>query len=122
MEVSIIRKLKAFKIKLEDRTLNCTMNKKALNIIDSEFKGLEKVMDKYSNPINIFEIAAILLYAGIKVNNESITLDESRSIIVLSEGRLLDSIFEASKNALVSIGGLKTKCLYEYLSNKVGVK
>ena len=98
------------------------MNKKALNIIDSEFKGLEKVMDKYSNPINIFEIAAILLYAGIKVNNESITLDESRSIIVLSEGKLLDSIFEATKNAVIATGGLKTNLLYKYLKNKEGVK
>lgn len=95
----VVRELEPLEIVFNDKTLICLLNNDAIMFLTEEFGDINKLMKKEKN--KPFDLAAKLLYCGVKLGDTSFTYDEARRI-VLSGGinivtALMENFVEAFK-------------------------
>lgn len=95
----VVRELQPLIIEFRDRDLTCLLNNDAIMFLTEEFGDINKLMEDEKN--KPFDLAAKLLYAGVKLGDTSFTYEEARSITI-SGGMsivmaLLDNFVEAFK-------------------------
>jgi len=95
----VVRELEPLEIVFNDNVLTCLLNNDAIMFLTEEFGDINKLMEKEKD--KPFDLAAKLLYCGVKLGDASFTCDEARRI-VLSGGMnlviaLLDNFVDAFK-------------------------
>lgn len=95
----VVRELEPLQIVFNDKEFICLLNNDAIMFLTEEFGDINKLMDDEKD--KPFDLAAKLLYCGVKLGDTSFTYDEARSI-TLSGGMntvlaLLDNFIEAFK-------------------------
>lgn len=95
----VVRELEPLEIVFNDKEFICLLNNDAIMFLTEEFGDINKLMEKEKD--RPFDLAAKLLYCGVKLSDTSFTYDEARRI-TLSGGinlvtALLDNFVEAFK-------------------------
>ncbi|PHV69780.1 hypothetical protein CS063_13765 [Sporanaerobium hydrogeniformans] len=109
-------------LKFNDGTiLKCYINIKAIGLLIAEFGDFENVVKQAEE--EPFTFYAKLLYAGIKVNKTSFTLEEAESIICSNCGNLIEELTDAYIRCCGDVGGEDFSKKYiakieEYLAEK----
>ena len=76
MEINV-KPVEEIKIKLKDKTYICTFNMIAMSYMQ---ESLASLGDENITEISPAHMCALILYAGIKANDDSFTIDEAKAL------------------------------------------
>lgn len=77
MEINV-KPVPKIKIKLKDKAYICTFNMVAMSYMQEAIGSLEK--DENITELSPAHMCAFILYAGIKANDESFTIEEAKAL------------------------------------------
>lgn len=80
-----------------------TFNNYAITTLKSEFGDINEVFKKHEK--KPYDMAAILLYVGVKPNQLDFTLEEAREIVASGGSGVLSEVMSSVTNTFISIGG-----------------
>lgn len=103
MPVINCRPVEPIVLNFPDKVIKCYINIDSISLLQSEFGDLEKLSEETKN--KPYNLAAKLLYCGVKTNDMTFTLEEAERITCCVGARLLDDLANAFIKCCGDVGG-----------------
>ena len=103
MPVINCRPQEPIQINFLDRKIMCYINVDAICLLKSEFGDMIELSSELKD--KPYDLAALLLYAGVKSGDMAFTLDEAKYIACAAGSQLLDELSRAYVKCCGDVGG-----------------